>query len=183
MDMHDQNETPRSGVAGIQWSKAHGKWIVKIRVGGRDIYGGLYVELEDARNALAALRLEHGDPVGRGHDDTTVSLTDDEIVKHWALDDEGDPVWRDRPLAGDDKEVREAARWNSRHGGKKLDERAKLVGHRHMWRSDIIERLVKIRDASPKGRAVPPPRKQTSGIRELTPTRRSWPRLRRSRTR
>ena len=164
MDMDDQNETPRSGVAGIQWSKAHGKWIVKIRVGGRDIYGGLYVELEDARNALAALRLEHGDPVGRGHDDTTVSLTDDEIVKNWALDDEGDPVWRDRSLAGDDKEVREAARWNSRHGGKKLDERAKLVGHRHMWRSDIIERLVKIRDASPKGRAVPPPRKQTPGM-------------------
>lgn len=180
MTMNDQNgdETPRSGVAGIQWSKPHGKWIVKTSAGGRDIYGGLHAELEDARNALAALRLEHGDPVGRGHDDTTVSLTDVEVAKHWALDDDGDPVWRDRPLVGSEKEIREAARWNSRHGGKKLDERAKLVGHRHMWRGDIIERLVKIRDASADADAVPPPCKQA-----LAHTRRCWPRLRRSRTR
>ena len=89
-----------------------------------------------------------------------VSLTDVEVAKHWALDDDGDPVWRDRPLVGSEKEIREAARWNSRHGGKKLDERAKLVGHRHMWRGDIIERLVKIRDASADADAVPPPCKQ-----------------------
>jgi hypothetical protein len=81
-----------------------------------------------------------------------------------ALDDEGDPVWRDRPVTGTKEEVQEAARWNSRHGGKKLDDRAKLVGHRHMWRSDIIERLVKIRDANAKGHAVPPPRKQAPGM-------------------
>ena len=110
-------------------------------------------DLDEAKRVLAAMRLELGDPHGRGHNDTTTHLSDAEIAERFALDDEGDPVWRERPLKGDEATIRERARWNSRHAGKKLDDRAKFEfgkddprKPRQMWRKDIIARLVAIRD-------------------------------------
>ncbi len=147
--MKDDKDAPQSGVRGIRWSKPHGKWIVKTTVDGCDVYRGLYADLDEAKRVLAAMRLELGDVHGRGHDDTTAHIPDAEIAEQFELHDDDEAVWRERPLVGDERAVRNTARWNSRYAGKKLAPRVKYerVGlSRHMWRNDIIARLAAIRD-------------------------------------
>jgi hypothetical protein len=98
------------------------KWSVKFKIGEREFYYGLFTDLDEAKRVCAAARLEH-DPKARARDDSTAHLTDAEIDERFAFDNNNDPVWRDKPLAGDDLTIRDNFRWNNRHGGKKLDKR------------------------------------------------------------
>jgi hypothetical protein len=98
------------------------KWTVKFKIGEREFYYGLFTDLDEAKRVCAAARLEH-DPKARARDDSTAHLTDAEIDERFAFDNNNDPVWRDKPLAGDDLTIRDNFRWNNRHGGKKLDKR------------------------------------------------------------
>ena len=153
-----RTDLPQSGVVGIRWSEAHGKWIVKTTVDGRDVYKGLYADLEEAKRVLNDLRLEHGDPHGRGHKDSTTRVSDRTLVERIALDFDEDPVWRQKPLTGDEATIRENARYNSRFAGVKLPERASFthegVYYQRLWRSDIVKRLITIREW--QGRGMPP---------------------------
>lgn len=51
----------KSGVKGVSWSKGFDKWEVRVKVDGKQLFGGRYVELEDAEKAARKLREElHG---------------------------------------------------------------------------------------------------------------------------
>ena len=156
--------TPRSGVPGIAWHAANRNWIVRHKVMGVKQFLGSFDDLEDAKRVKAQAMLLR-EPKPRRHDDSTAEHSDAFISENFALDEDGDGVWRKRPLIGDMKQMRETARWNSRHAGKKLDERAKLVGTKHMWAKDIVARLVAIRERPEAlDEAVTPRWKQTSGM-------------------
>jgi hypothetical protein len=145
---------PQSGVPGILWSKPHGKWKARHTVDGVAHYLGLYDDLDEAKRVKAAAVLEHGykhETGGRGHENSTSHLSDAELTERFALDDEGDPAWREKPLVGSEPEIRERARWNSRHAGKKLDPRSSFRRRgggmaQRLWRQDIVARLVAVRD-------------------------------------
>jgi hypothetical protein len=98
------------------------KWTVKFKIGEREFYYGLFTDLDEAKRVCVAARFEH-DPKARARDDSTTHLTDAEIAERFAFDNNNDPVWRDKPLAGDDLTIRDNFRWNNRHGGKKLYKR------------------------------------------------------------
>jgi hypothetical protein len=52
----------RSGVKGVYWHKAAGKWAAQISLDGRQRGLGLFVEIEDAKSAYASAAAElHGD--------------------------------------------------------------------------------------------------------------------------
>lgn len=165
---HRDEDVPQSGTPGIVWNKASGAWMVRHKVKGRGIKGGwdylgLYDDLDEAKRVKAAAVLER-DYEDRSREDSTTHLSDAEIVEQFALDDECDAVWRERPLEGDEATIREHARWNSRHGGKKLDERAKFLGSRHMWAKDIVKRLAAIRDGGGDVETITPDCKQGDGL-------------------
>ena len=156
--------TPRSGVPGISWHAANGNWVVRHKVKGVEQFLGSFDDLEDARRVKEQAMLLR-EPKPRRHDDSTTDHSDAFLSETFALDDEGDPVWRKRPLDGELKAQRENARWNSRHAGKKLDERAKLVGTKHMWARDIVARLMAISERpEAQDEAVAPRWKQTLGM-------------------
>lgn len=49
----------KSGVRNVYWHERAGKWTVHIRHAGKTIYGGLFVELEDAKQAAIELRMKY----------------------------------------------------------------------------------------------------------------------------
>lgn len=52
----------RSGVKGVHWDAAKGKWRAQIAVGGRRFHGGYFDSIEDAAAAYAkAASLHHGE--------------------------------------------------------------------------------------------------------------------------
>jgi hypothetical protein len=122
-------------------------------VRGEDFYYGLYDDLEQAKRVCARARLDHDyeRPRSDREPDTTAHLTDAEFTKRFALDEDGDAVWREKPIAGDEATMRDNARWNSRHAGKKLEQRA---GFKHdgrvklMYRTDIAARLARLAEAA-----------------------------------
>ncbi len=101
--------TPRSGVPGIAWHKANGNWVVRHKVKGVEQFLGSFDDLEDAKRVKAQAMLLR-EPKPRRHDDSTAEHSDAFIAEQFALDDEGDAVWRKRPLTGDMAKMRENAR-------------------------------------------------------------------------
>jgi hypothetical protein len=110
---------------GVRWEPVRRKWKVALRVRGEDHYYGLFDDLEEAKSVCARARLDHDyeRPRSDREPDTTAHLTDAEVVSRFALDEDGDPVWREKPIVGDEATMRDNARWNSRHAGAKFPER------------------------------------------------------------
>jgi hypothetical protein len=161
-----KDDTPKSGVPGISWHAANGNWIVRHKVKGVEQFLGSFDDLEDAKRVKAQAMVLR-EPKPRRHDDSTDGYSDAFLSETFALDDDDDAMWRKRPFTSDMnlKQQRENARWNSRHAGKKLDERPKLTGTRHMWARDIVARLVAIRERPESAdEAVTPRWKQTLGM-------------------
>jgi hypothetical protein len=48
----------KSGVRGVSWSKASGKWLAKVQHSGRGIYVGLFDDIDAAAAAVSAKRRE-----------------------------------------------------------------------------------------------------------------------------
>lgn len=49
------NKNNISGVRGVSWHKAAKKWAVQVHSGGKNHYGGLFVDIEDAKEARITL--------------------------------------------------------------------------------------------------------------------------------
>lgn len=49
-----------SGHIGVYWNKRLGRWLATIKVGGRDIYLGCFIEIADAVAARKAAEVRHG---------------------------------------------------------------------------------------------------------------------------
>jgi hypothetical protein len=138
---------------GVRWSEPHRKWKVVLRVRGEDHYYGLFDDLEEAKSVCARARLDHDyeRPRSDREPDTTAHLADAELLERFALDDDGDPVWREKAIVGDEATMRDNARWNSRHAGAKLGERAGFERDgkvKLMYRTDIAARLARLMEAS-----------------------------------
>jgi hypothetical protein len=151
--------SPQSGMPGVRWSAPRGRWKVVLRVNNEDHYYGLFDDLEVARRVCAQARLGHEYRDGRLHGDTTAKISDAEIAERFALDDDGDPFWREKPLVGEELQVRDNFRWNKRHGGFKLPERVKFKlpdgsSTPFIYAKDITKRLAAIRDAAEAGEAL-----------------------------
>lgn len=53
------NSNNTSGHRGVSWDKSRNKWAVKVKVDGKQIYGGRFEELQDAVDTATALRKKH----------------------------------------------------------------------------------------------------------------------------
>jgi hypothetical protein len=149
-----RKDLPQSGVAGIRWSEAHGKWIVRFKGADHRVrYLGLFErdDLDEAKSVLAAARVQHGEGERAGHDDSTTQLSDAILAERFVLDGDGDVFWIEKPIVGTKAQMQEAARWNSRHAGLTLPKRISFLheGRRYqrVYAADIVKRLAAIRDA------------------------------------
>jgi hypothetical protein len=52
--------TNMSGVMGVNWHKASGKWVAQIKVHGKKQHLGLFENIDDAAAARKAAEIEHG---------------------------------------------------------------------------------------------------------------------------
>lgn len=53
---HKKRSDNTSGVKGVCWDKKHERWEVRVKVDGKQKFGGRYESLEDAKKAAEALR-------------------------------------------------------------------------------------------------------------------------------
>lgn len=81
----------KSGIRGVSWHKARGKWTAQVNHNGRKYYGGLFTNLADADAAVTAMRAALF-----SHDDyeppATADLDDDHFAKALARAAEHDFV-------------------------------------------------------------------------------------------
>lgn len=59
-------KTNTSGVLGVRWSKAAGKWCARLKTGGKDVHLGLFDTIEAAAQARAAANERYGFHVNHG---------------------------------------------------------------------------------------------------------------------
>ena len=95
--------TPRSGVPGISWHAANGNWVVRQQVKASILqFLGSFDDLEDARRVLKEVkRCYCANPSRDGTMIPPLTYSDRfPLPRPLRSTDEGDPVWRKRPLDG-----------------------------------------------------------------------------------
>lgn len=60
---NNQNRKPTrpdvgSGIRGVCWHKRSGKWMARVQVGGKAVYGGVYADKEEAGRVAAEMRAQ-----------------------------------------------------------------------------------------------------------------------------
>jgi hypothetical protein len=56
-----------SGVKGVGWNRQKGAWRVRIKAAGKEVHGGFFKDIEDAKRAIRELRNQlHGDFANHG---------------------------------------------------------------------------------------------------------------------